>query len=130
MTWVYDSDSDHWAFSLYEKDQMVMYNAIVTTVQRGILTNDAFYAVIPNATAVQNGRTSSVPAGNLTRDGYHLSGTVGRYLAGLTMVATIIDPNLTGLTWKPDTVTEAEMAAALIAAKNAITNPFEVTPAE
>ena len=46
------------------------------------------------------------------------------------MVATIIAPNLTGLTWKPDTVTEAEMAAALIAAQNAITNPFEVTPAE
>ena len=83
MTWAYQGDASHSDFVNYGRDQMTMYNAIVSAVKSAVLPNGEIVKVIPNGTAIQNVRTSFI-GDNVTRDGYHLSYDKGRYLAGLT----------------------------------------------
>ena len=60
MTWAYQSNSTHSDFGKYNKDQMTMYNAIVSAVQTKVVTNDRIEIVIPAGTSIQNVRTSYV----------------------------------------------------------------------
>ena len=87
MTWAYQGDSDHKAFADYGCSQDLMYKAIVDATQQKILTNDAFCAVIPAGTAVQNARTSYF-GDNLTKDGYHLN-ELGKVIASYCWYATL-----------------------------------------
>ena len=77
-------------------------------------------------TAIQNARTSFI-GDNLTLDGYHLNEYIGRYIASLTVVATLLDDNLANLTWMPANVTTAQKAVAVESALNAARTPFAVT---
>jgi hypothetical protein len=64
-----------------------MYNAIVNAVNTKILTNNDIAIVIPSGTSIQNVRTSFI--GDMTRDGYHLSYGIGRYIASMTYVKAL-----------------------------------------
>lgn len=92
MTWAYQGDSDHKAFADYGCSQDLMYKAIVDATQQKILTNDAFCAVIPAGTAVQNARTSYF-GDNLTKDGYHLN-ELGKVIATYCWYATLTGKTL------------------------------------
>ena len=121
MTWAYQANSTHAQFPDYNSDQMTMYNAILSAVQEKVN-----YTVVPNATAIQNARTSFI-GDNLTRDGYHLNLKIGRFIAGLTFVAKVTGADLTDFDYIPNGVTKSEFAVAIESVTNAIANPFVLT---
>lgn len=131
MTWAYQQDSTHNEFPKYDSDQMTMYNAIVKTVQDKVIPTDRFDFIIPSGTAVQNMRTSYI-GDNLTRDGYHMSKVLGRYVVGLTWFRAVTGLSVDELEWIPDPngndqVTPAAESAAKEAVNKAIAVPFSVT---
>lgn len=101
ITWAYQSDSDHWAFPRYNSDQATMYNAIVNAVQTQILPNPAYTGVIPSGIAIQSLRATPV-GDTVTRDGFHMSESHGRYTAALTWAQTLcgVDPDT--VDWVPE----------------------------
>ena len=101
MTWAYQSDSDHWAFPRYGCDQAAMYNAILNTVRSEILTNTSYAGIIPSGIAIQSLRTTPV-GDTVTRDGFHMSESHGRYAAALTWAQTLcgVDPDT--VDWMPE----------------------------
>ena len=93
MTWAYQSDSAHPRFIDYRNDREAMYRAIVRAVRREIAEGDSpFDGIIPTGTAVENARLGSL-GDTLTRDGYHLSDPIGRYLAALTWFRALTGEN-------------------------------------
>ncbi|MGN1210069.1 MAG: DUF4886 domain-containing protein [Candidatus Cryptobacteroides sp.] len=128
MTWAYQQTSTHSEFANYDKDQMKMYQAIISTVQDKVLTKEDISFVIPCGTAIQNLRTSVI-GDNLTRDGYHLSTDIGRYVAALMWAKQITDCNPENITWKPAgcLYTAKQLEAIREAVNNAYTTPYAVT---
>lgn len=129
MTWAYQADcSTVTAFNNYNKDQMTMYNAIIDVVQTKILKMPDFFTIIPSGTAVQNLRTSYM-GDTITRDGYHMSYDMGRYLTGLTYVKTLLGCDLNDITYLPSkyNYTKKDILAIKDAVNKAIANPFTVT---
>lgn len=90
MTWAYQSDSDHPQFIDYRNDRGYMFRSIVGAVREKIGVE--FERIIPTGTAVENARLGSL-GDTLTRDGYHLSDPIGRYLAALTWYRVITGEN-------------------------------------
>lgn len=129
MTWAYQSDSKKAAFEKYNNDQTQMYEAILERVKENVLSHDNFVGVIPAGTAIQNLRKTKV-GDTLTRDGYHLSYGMGRYVAALTWYCYITgaDPQET-----PFVPSEEQAEIYLYrdeidqAVADAIRNPYEVT---
>ncbi len=128
MTWAYQGNSTHNSFPTYDKDQMKMYNAILSCVNDRILTNSAIKGVVPSGTAIQNLRTSHL-GDTLTRDGHHLSNGIGRYAAALTYLAAITGYDISSITATPSAYSEVATHLPCIkeAVKNAIAKPYEVT---
>ena len=127
MTWAYQKDSWHPEFVRYEKDQEKMYNAILEAVKACVLPIEEFSYVIPVGTAVQNARTSSL-GDTLTRDGFHLSIPLGRYIAALTWGRVLTGKNVEDIAYAPVEVDEKLKAIAIESVENAVKNPFEITP--
>ena len=129
MTWAYQGDSTKSAFSNYKKDQMIMYNAILDTVNSQVLTKNEIVDVIPAGTAIQNLRTSYL-GDTLTRDGYHMSYDVGRYTVGLTWLVKLTGASLGNLTWVPTDYPNIknDLGAIKEAVLAAIETPFSITP--
>ena len=128
MTWAYQGNSSHSDFPKYGKDQMTMYNAIVSTVKEKIVGNPDFNGVIPSGTAVQNARTSTL-GDNLTADGYHLENAYGDYIAALTWYCTLTGEGVYDTVYCPSSVVDHhhEIAEAV---SNAVKKPFEVTESQ
>ena len=129
MTWAYQQNSTHAEFSKYENDQEEMYEAIINAVDSEVLTNEAFTKFIPNTTSIQNARTSFV-GDTLTRDGYHLTLDLGRYIAGLTAVRALTGLSVENVSFAPANMNEDYRNVAIEAAENAIAEPFAVTASE
>ena len=128
MTWAYQHDCKQSAFSNYNHDQMTMYEMTVEAVQRRVLNFQSVDGVIPNGTSIQNARTSFV-GDRLTRDGYHLDYTLGRYIAALTYFAAVTGLDISNVTYAPTPdITPAVLEMAKSAVMDAIKTPFEVTP--
>ena len=126
MTWAYQQNSTHSDFSKYNSNQLTMYNSIVSTVKEKVLSIPEIDVVVPNGTAIQNARTSFV-GDNLTRDGYHLSYDLGRYIAGLTLVSSMTATDVSNVKYAPSGVNSEHQKVAIESCLNAITNPFKVT---
>ena len=126
MTWAYQQDSTHADFPKYENDQTTMYNAIVSAVQSKVYTNTDIVDVIPNGTAIQNARSSYV-GDRLTRDGFHLSLDLGRYIAGLTLFYKITGISIENIEFMPEGVDPDLQKVAIESVMNAVAIPFEVT---
>ena len=128
MTWAYQSNSTHKAFKHYDNDQLTMYGAIVDAVQREVVPKDAFDIIIPTGTAIQNVRTSYI-GDTLTRDGYHLSLNLGRYIGGLTWFHSITGWPIDDITYvpNPSKIPEEYLPIIKEAVKAAVENPFTVT---
>lgn len=128
MTWAYEQTSNHSGFANYDKDQMKMYEAIKSTLHNKVYTTPNMNFVIPSGTAIQNARTSYV-GDTLTRDGYHLSEPLGRFIAGLTYFKAItgFEVSSNTITYVPNGMNEAEIKIAFESANNAYLKPLEVT---
>ena len=128
MTWAYQKNSTHADFPRYGNDQITMFNAITSTVQSKILPLSAIEKVIPSGTAIQNVRTSVI-GDTLTRDGYHLSLNLGRYIAGLTWLKALTGWSIDDITYVPNsTEIPAEYLPIIKEAVNAaIIKPYAIT---
>ena len=104
MTWAYDKKSPHIHFDFYEKNQDVMYNAIINSVKSEIMTDKSFCGVIPSGVAIQNLR--GYIGDNVTRDSFHLSESHGRYTAALTWAKKLCDIDIDSVDWMPVTFAE------------------------
>ncbi len=114
----------------YQSSQKKMYEMIAAATQQEVLPETRIVGIIPNATAIQNARSSFV-GDNLTRDGHHLSYTLGRYVAGLTFFSAITGINPERVTYVPSPViTPAVQAMAVSSVQDAMQTPFRVTPSE
>ena len=124
-TWAYAATSDHSEFSKYDKNQMTMYNAIVSAAQQAV-SEHGINIVIPSGTAIQNGRTSYL-GDSFNRDGYHLETTYGRYTAACTWYETISGKSVVGNTYHPESIDAALATLCQTAAHLACLKPYEVT---
>lgn len=125
MTWAYAPNSDHGAFPNYDRDQMKMYNAIVSAVYQET-PKVGIKLIIPSGTAIQNARTSFL-GDDLTRDGFHLSRPHGRYIAACTWLEAVLGRNPVGNTYRPEGMTEEEVKVAQKAAHKAVKKPRKVS---
>ena len=129
MTWAYQSDLSRESFATnYNNDQMTMYNAIISTVQSEVTTIDGISGVIPSGTAIQNARTSYI-GDTLTRDGYHLSYGLGRYIAAMTWFNYITGVSLDNITWVPNDYKSILLYMDVVkeSVNNAVAAPYAVT---
>ena len=126
MTWSYQQSVTHEAFNNYENDQLKMYFSIINAVKNLILPNKEFAFIVPNGTAIQNARTSYL-GDTLTRDGFHLSIPLGRYIAGLTWARMLTGKSVRGISYAPEGVDEHMKEIAIDAVEYAVQNPFEIT---
>ena len=128
MTWAYQGDSTHKSFPIYGSSQVQMYKAIVDATQQKILTNDAFCAVIPAGTAVQNARTSYF-GDHLTSDGYHLN-DLGKAIASYCWYARLTGKALTQISANRIgnlSLTDSNKEVIMEAVNNALRTPYAVT---
>lgn len=137
MLWAYQHDSDdEIAFPKFDRDQMKMYEANISTTKEKIVPRTDFHAIIPSGTAIQNARTSFM-GDTLTKDGMHLN-TMGRAIAAYTVLAALTKQQLTQVNLTdipkssagdtdPLTLTDAQKAVIIEAVNNAMANPFNVT---
>ena len=125
QTWAYAPGSNHGGFVNYDRDQMKMYQAIVKTVNQEV-PKVGISLIIPSGTAVQNARTSAL-GNDLTRDGFHLSFTHGRYIAACTWLEAVLGVNPVGNSYCPEGMTAQECRLAQKAAHKAVRKPSKVT---
>lgn len=141
QTWAYAQDSDHRGFANYDGNQFLMYANITAAVEQAMHFHRedlSFY--VPTGTAIQNARTSSLaerPMGasdqqpvnrELTRDGFHLNYTIGRYIAACTWLEALTGISPVGLKTRPKSLTPQQALLAQQAAHAAILVPMAVTP--
>ena len=129
MTWAYQQDSTHNEFPKYESNQMTMYESILDAVQTKITGNEDISVIVPCGTAIQNARTSYV-GDTLTRDGFHLSLGLGRYIAGLTFFFATTGISIAEVDYMPDGVDADTLKIAIESATNAVLCPFVITYSE
>lgn len=126
MTWAYSPDSKHDGFKNYGRSQMKMYRAIVDAARRAMADNPELKGIIPCGTAIQDARTSAL-GDDLTRDGYHLSLTVGRYTASCTWYGVLFGHDVAGNSYLPKRVNAPQRRLAQKAAEASIEHPFTIT---
>ena len=127
MTWAYQQDFSSVAFvENYCAKQSIMYNLIVNSVKNNILANDDIKFIVPNGTAIQNARTSYL-GDTLTRDGFHMSYDVGRYIVALSYAYFLTNCELFDVSYKPDSINEEVKKICIESVKNALDKPFEIT---
>ncbi len=124
QTWAYSADSEHRDYGKYNNDQKTMYDAICSATQQAC-KSVGIKTIIPTGQALQILREQT---GNYdyTRDGYHLSKGVGRYLAALVWYQTIMKESIANVKYRPDgsdprtePVTKKQASQARKAAKEA-----------
>ena len=124
QTWAYDKTSKHKDFKNYNNDQDLMFNSILDAVNR-VAKELGVKVIVPSGTAVQNARTT--PLGEcITRDGYHLHKTYGRYVAACTWYEKIFKKNVVGNTYLPQNMTPEQQTAAQKSAHAAVKKPKKV----
>lgn len=137
MTWAYQQNSSHGDFAKYDKSQAKMYSMICSTVQDQIQTNEEIEIISPTGTAIQNARESYL-GDKLTRDGYHLTYTYGRFIAGCTFFSSLTGIGVDKITYYP-TNKDAQLGLVMNSLdfslikesiKNALKTPFKTTESE
>ena len=125
MTWAYQSDSNHGHFPFYDRDQMKMYQAIVSCARK-VQDDCTFDFIVPSGTAGQNARTSAL-GDTMTRDGFHMNLLYGRYVLACTWFETICGKKVGKKAFYPEGVTSEQAAIARKSAHSAVRKPYVVT---
>lgn len=124
QTWAYADGSTHGSFPSYESSQNVMYNAIMSTSKKAC--DDYGFKIIPSGTAIQNVRGTFVGEG-VTRDGYHMNNTIGRYTVALTWYEAITGRSVIGNGYVTPYVDADQAKVAQAAAHAAVASPYNVS---
>lgn len=124
-TWAYAPHSNHEAFPNYDRDQLKMYNAIINATYQEV-PKVGIKLIIPSGTAIQNARTSFL-GNDLTRDGFHLSKPLGRYIAACTWLEAVLGENPVGNAYCPEGVTPEQCKVAQKAAHKAVKKPRKIS---
>ncbi len=127
MTWAYETYCESKAFATtYDCSREKMYKAIISAVKEKIVPDKRFSGIISCGTAIENARAAGMEG--LSRDGYHLSLGLGRYIASLTFAGVLTgkcEPCGYNPADCPEIGQNAVKASECVAA--AIKNPFGVT---
>lgn len=123
MAWVAEPESTHHEITSYSGDQLLMYEKLTALTEN--LVKPLVDAVNPVGTAIQNVRPYI--SRKLTRDDFHLSYDLGRYIAGLTFVKALCCYDVEGVQWCPEGVTEQEQKLAKKAVNKAIAQPYQIS---
>lgn len=133
QTWAYGPESSHSGFARYDRDQMKMYQTVVS-VSREQARKAGIKKIIPTGTALQDARTTRLGS-DLTRDGFHMSKGFGRYLAACTWFETLTGRNVTRNSYVPDgsekgteAISPEDAVIARRAAHQAVAAPFKIVP--
>lgn len=123
MAWVAEPESTHHEIKSYFGDQNLMYEKLTELTESVVVpTVDV---VCPAGTAVQNARQCI--SKKLTRDDFHLSNGLGRYIAGMTFLKSVCDIDITAVTWCPDDVTPSELEIVKKSVVAAVNTPFAIS---
>ncbi len=128
QTWAYAQNSTREGYENYGKNQLVMFDAILNATERAT-KEERIKVVIPVGTAIQNARTSSY-GDTMTRDGFHLDLTYGRYTAACTWFAKLFRRKAVGNAYAPKGMTHNQVLASQEAADAAVNNPKVITVIE
>lgn len=126
LTWVGEPDSTRPELVELGGDQLLLYRRIAEITRTYVTSLAPFVCVAPMGTAIQNARSATVLP-RLTRDGYHLSKDLGRYIAGLTFFGALTGCDIAAVTWAPEGVDETAHTVAVEAALAALASPYAVT---
>lgn len=138
QTWAYAQDSEHKGFAKYNFNQYLMYSSITAAVDKAMRNHQydlSFY--IPSGTAIQNARTTVLANTQtkdktvnreLTRDGYHLNLTMGRYVVACTWFEKLTGKSPVGMKYRPKGMAKGLAAIAQKAAHAAVASPMAVSP--
>lgn len=130
MTWAYASNSKHEGFKAYNMSQLSMFHSIELCANKVMRDYPELKILIPTGTAIQDARTVISKGDDLTRDGYHLELTVGRYVAACTWCTAIFRRILPFDTWHPKSVSPDDARIAIEAAHIAVMHPWTIIPLE
>ncbi len=125
MTWVGEPYHTHPEIVAFDGDCQKLYDTIASVMKDTVVPTKGIDVVSPTGTAIQNARTALT--NDLTRDGYHLSLDVGRYIAGLTFFKALTGEAVDDIGWAPEGVDAATAAVCKAAATAAVNTPFAVT---
>ena len=125
MTWVWEPSSSHHEMRAYNGDTDAFYRNLTALTKGLVASTKGIDLICPTGTAVQNMRTATDTV--LTRDRFHLSLGLGRYIAALTFFGALTGIDVDLVSWRPEEVSEAEGALARAAACAALHLPFDVT---
>ena len=128
MAWVADPDCPRREIMSYGGNQILMYEKLTELTRDQIATLKEIDVVSPTGTAIQNAR--SVIERPLTRDGFHLSFDLGRYIASLTFGKVLLGLDIEKVEWIPEGVLEREREVAKAAALAAVKEPYVATKLE
>jgi hypothetical protein len=117
MTWAYAEDFKSKNFAAYQNNQRQMYSAIVNAMLAA-LPSVGIHRIIPSGIAIQLARYRF--GDTLNRDGFHLSYTLGRYIAACTWCEFLTGKIVDGDNYHPDTITEEEAQYCQQAANEAV----------
>ena len=126
MAWVGEPYKAHSEIISYNGDMPLMYKNL-TRITKDLVANvEGIDIVSPTGTSVQNAR-AICPDRDFTRDGFHLSKDIGRYMAALTFFKALTGAPINHITWVPEGLSEEDRILAIKCAEMAISNPYEVT---
>lgn len=125
QTWAYDSDIVRDTFVIYDRDQTKMYNDIAEASRK--VCDRYGLKLIPAGTAIQNLRKTVFGRNSITRDGYHMNNTLGRYAVACTWYEALTGRSVEGNVYAVPFMYDAQIPAAQMCAHLAVARPFEVT---
>ena len=125
MSWTAEPEYQHHEVRYYGRDQLLFYSKLAATTKQVMEPMPGLDRVCPTGTAIQNARTADL--GLLTRDNFHLSFGLGRYIAAVTFYIALTGKTADSVRWCPDSVDAHQMAVAHRAAEAAIKCPYEIT---
>lgn len=133
MTWAYRNTDDLFP-GRYGDNQLDMYNRIASATENQILSLAKFDGLLPCGTAIQNLRSADIEDYKFTlNDGFHLSSDFGRYTASLTLFCSFTGLSPEEINFIP-AVSYSELSGFITeiraSVKNAINNPFKITPCD
>ena len=110
QTWAYQQGAPHPDFPNYDRSQEKMFQCIGEAVESALKAHPELTLLIPSGPAIQCARATSL-GDNLTRDGYHLDYSFGRYTAACTWFAALTGLRAADNPWKPESV---DLATAIL----------------
>lgn len=124
--WAAKSDYTGVKFSYYNYDQELMYQMICSATKEVLAAHTEFKLFMNCMDAIQNARSSYL-GDNLTRDGWHLNYSTGRYTAACLWFEKIMGKSVVGNSYHPESISEAKALLCQTAAHEACLHPYQVT---